>query len=87
MAPPLPGEWPTEQELKATAVLRLPIEEASAKIRTGPPIDDEEDYGLPCWAGVIPLALSPAAPVPDPRLPPGIAPPPSVLAYRRPSAP
>src|SRR5215831_16644074 len=55
--------WPTEQELKATAVLWLPIEEASAKIRTGPPIDDEEDYALPCWAGVLPLGRAPSAPV------------------------
>src|SRR5262249_11628828 len=78
--------WPTEQELKATAVLWLPIEEASAKIRTGPPIDDEEDHALPCWAGVLPLGLTPSAPVPDPRLAPGIAPPPAVLAYRRSSA-
>ncbi len=70
----IPGRWdearePTDQELKATAVLRLPLEEASAKVRTGPPIDDEEDYGLPIWAGVLPLSLVPGEPVPDPRLP------------------
>lgn len=82
------GRWaevrgPNEQELGATAVLRLPIAEASAKIRTGPPVDDEEDYAFPCWAGVIPLALTPGPPVPDPRLAPGIAPPPAIRDYRR----
>jgi uncharacterized protein len=76
--------WPTEQELKATTVLRLPIEEASAKIRTGPPIDDEEDYAFPCWAGVLPLSMVPGAPIPDDRLAPGTAPPASVRDYRRP---
>jgi hypothetical protein len=75
--------WPTEQELKATLVLRLPIEEVSAKIRTGPPIDDEEDYLLPCWAGEIPLRLTPQSPVADPRLDPTVAPPAYVLDYRR----
>jgi nitroimidazol reductase NimA-like FMN-containing flavoprotein (pyridoxamine 5'-phosphate oxidase superfamily) len=63
---------PSEAELNATLVLRLPITEASAKIRTGPPIDDEEDYALPVWAGVLPLELTPLAPVADPRLPAGI---------------
>src|SRR5437868_1452841 len=58
----VPGRWadvrrPTELELKATTVLRLPIEEASAKIRTGGPIDDEEDYDMDVWAGVLPLSL------------------------------
>lgn len=56
---------PNEKELKQTLVLRLPIREASAKVRTGPPKDDEEDYSLPIWAGVLPLALTPGAPVPD----------------------
>jgi nitroimidazol reductase NimA-like FMN-containing flavoprotein (pyridoxamine 5'-phosphate oxidase superfamily) len=69
----IPGRWndvraPTEQELKATTVLSLPLEEVSAKIRTGPPLDDEEDYQLPIWAGVIPLQFSAQAPIPDPRL-------------------
>ncbi|HRI03770.1 MAG TPA: pyridoxamine 5'-phosphate oxidase family protein [Pyrinomonadaceae bacterium] len=64
--------WPTELELKATSVLKLPINEASAKIRTGPPIDDEEDYSMNVWAGVIPLTLTPNEPVPDPKLPPDI---------------
>jgi nitroimidazol reductase NimA-like FMN-containing flavoprotein (pyridoxamine 5'-phosphate oxidase superfamily) len=75
---------PDEQELKATAVLGLQIAEASAKIRTGPPIDAEEDYALPCWAGVLPLHLVPQAPVPDPRLAPGTPVPPGVAAYQRP---
>jgi nitroimidazol reductase NimA-like FMN-containing flavoprotein (pyridoxamine 5'-phosphate oxidase superfamily) len=86
----LPGRWaevrpPTAQELKATLVLRLPIAEASVKIRTGPPIDDEEDYALPCWAGVLPLALTPRPPVDDPRLAAGITAPPTLHAYRRPA--
>ena len=58
---------PNDAELKQTLVLRMPIEEASAKVRTGPPIDDEEDYGLPIWAGVLPLALTAATPLPDDR--------------------
>jgi nitroimidazol reductase NimA-like FMN-containing flavoprotein (pyridoxamine 5'-phosphate oxidase superfamily) len=70
------GRWndvrkPTAQELKATTVLALPIAEASAKIRTGPPLDDEEDYALDVWAGVLPLAVRAGDPVPDPRLAPG----------------
>jgi uncharacterized protein len=60
---------PNEQELKQTLVLRIPIVEASAKIRTGPPKDDEEDYTLPIWAGVLPLALTPSAPVADNEVP------------------
>ena len=60
--------WPTEQELKATKVLALPISEASAKVRTGPPVDDEEDYSLRVWAGVLPFHVQTGAPVPDPRL-------------------
>ncbi len=68
------GRWndvrsPTEKELKATAVLEFSIEEASAKIRQGPPLDDEDDYSLPVWAGVLPLKLQAEAPIPDPRLP------------------
>jgi nitroimidazol reductase NimA-like FMN-containing flavoprotein (pyridoxamine 5'-phosphate oxidase superfamily) len=66
------GRWddvrqPTEQELKATTVLALPIEEVSAKVRTGGPIDDEADYTLPVWAGVLPLETSVKEPVPDPQ--------------------
>ena len=69
----LPGRWdevrgPTPQELKATAILGLPLTEASAKVRTGPPGDDEPDYALPVWAGVIPTALVQGKPVPDPKL-------------------
>ncbi len=73
----IPGRWndvrgPSQQELKATRVVRLPLAEASVKIRTGPPIDDENDYGLPCWAGEIPLRLERHSPMPDPRLAPSI---------------
>jgi nitroimidazol reductase NimA-like FMN-containing flavoprotein (pyridoxamine 5'-phosphate oxidase superfamily) len=69
----IPGRFadargPTREELMATTVLRMPIEEASAKIRTGPPIDDEEDYQLPYWAGEIPIRLEVGLPVPDSRL-------------------
>ena len=72
----VPGRWrdvrpPTEKELKATALVALPIEEASAKARTGQPADDEEDYALPAWAGVIPLSLYAGEPQPDPLLAPG----------------
>jgi len=64
------GRWddvrqPTEQELKATTVLALPLEEVSAKVRTGGPLDDEADYSLPVWAGVLPLETVPKEPVPD----------------------
>jgi uncharacterized protein len=74
---------PTAQELVSTTLLSLPISEASAKIRTGPPGDLEADYALPCWAGVLPLELRALAPVPDPRLPPGIAPPPGAVSWSR----
>jgi nitroimidazol reductase NimA-like FMN-containing flavoprotein (pyridoxamine 5'-phosphate oxidase superfamily) len=88
----VPGRWPevrppTDSELKATSVLAIPIDEASAKVRSGPPLDDEEDYALPAWAGVIPLAVETRAPEPDPRLAPGIAPPAHVSGYRRPGRP
>ncbi|MGE0823123.1 MAG: pyridoxamine 5'-phosphate oxidase family protein [Candidatus Binatia bacterium] len=76
--------WPTEQELKATSLLRIPLEEVSAKIRTGPPLDDEEDYRLPCWAGELPLRLVPGIPVPDPRLAPATLLPDYVSDYQRP---
>ena len=56
---------PNAKELAQTFVLALPIEEASAKVRTGGPVDDEEDYAMPVWAGVVPLALTPAAPIAD----------------------
>jgi nitroimidazol reductase NimA-like FMN-containing flavoprotein (pyridoxamine 5'-phosphate oxidase superfamily) len=75
--------WPTELELKATSVLRLPIEEASAKIRTGDPKDDEEDYGMSVWAGVLPLKVHAETPVPDKRIQDGIDVPEYVSDYRR----
>jgi uncharacterized protein len=71
------------QELKATSVLRLMIEEASAKVRRGPPIDAEEDYALTCWAGVLPLQLMPGHPIDDPRLEFGTPVPSAVATYRR----
>ena len=69
----LRGRWddsrqPNERELKATSVLRVPIEEYSAKVRSGPPIDDEEDYSFPTWAGVIPLEIMAGTPINDPQL-------------------
>jgi nitroimidazol reductase NimA-like FMN-containing flavoprotein (pyridoxamine 5'-phosphate oxidase superfamily) len=87
----VPGRWddvrpPTANELKATAILALPIEEASAKIRTGGPVDDDEDYALAAWAGVIPLRTAAEAPVPDDRLAPGVGVPGYARCYRRPGA-
>jgi hypothetical protein len=84
----IPGRWndvrePTEQELQATTVLSLPLKEVSAKVRTGPPLDDEEDYELPVWAGVIPLQLVATAPIADPRLEVSINPPRYISAYKR----
>ena len=71
------GRWevakqPNDSELKATSVLALPLEEVSAKIRTGPPIDDEEDYALPVWGGVVPLVQSFGKPLPDERVLEGV---------------
>jgi uncharacterized protein len=65
--------WPTRKELRGTAVLALPITEGSAKVRTGPPIDDDEDYELDAWAGVVPLSLVAGTPEADPQLRDGIA--------------
>lgn len=84
----LPGRWadarqPNERELKATSVLRLPIEEFSAKVRVGPPIDDEEDYSFPTWAGVIPLEMKAGTPIDDPRLPPNRTVPEYAQSYSR----
>lgn len=84
----IPGRWddsrqPNERELKATSVLRLPIEEFSAKVRKGPPIDDEEDYSFPTWAGVVPLKTVPDPPVDDSRLLPGQTPPDYARNYSR----
>lgn len=77
------GRWdevrpPTDKELRATNVLALPLQEASVKTRSGPPIDDDADYALPIWAGVVPLSVVAGAPVPDPRLVPGVEVPASV---------
>ena len=74
---------PNESELKATTVLALPLVEASAKIRTGPPIDDEEDHALSVWAGVLPLHLATGEPVDDELLRDGITVPQYVRDYRR----
>jgi uncharacterized protein len=71
------------KELAATAVLAVPIEEVSAKVRRGDPKDEEEDYALPVWAGVLPLALVPGDPVPDARLDPAVPVPPSVRGWDR----
>ena len=85
----IPGRWnevrePDQNELKATLVLKLPLTEASAKVRTGPPLDDEPDYALAVWAGELPLELKAGAPLADPRLPQGIDPPEYALRYARP---
>lgn len=73
----LPGRWeqsrlPNERELKATSVLRLPIEEFSAKVRQGPVVDDVDDYSFPTWAGVIPLSTVPGTPITDDRCDPSL---------------
>ena len=83
----VPGRWadarrPTETEMRSTRVLQMPLDEASAKIRTGPPKDDADDLGLDVWAGVIPLRLMPGAPIPDPALAAGVAAPAYVRSYR-----
>ena len=84
----VPNRWdeirpPNEKELKATLVLSLPLQEVSAKIRTGNPIDDEEDYALDVWAGVVPLHLAASKPINDERLKDGIEVPDYVENYRR----
>jgi nitroimidazol reductase NimA-like FMN-containing flavoprotein (pyridoxamine 5'-phosphate oxidase superfamily) len=84
----IPGRWtdarePNESELQQTTVLTLPIDEASAKIRIGPPLDDEEDYGMNVWAGVVPLRMVADGPIADPRLQPEIDAPTYVLNYQR----
>jgi hypothetical protein len=85
----VPGRWesvrqPSPNELAGTLVLSVPLVEVSAKVRTGPPIDDEADYDLPVWAGEIPLRLVAAAPIDDPRLTAGIVRPSHVRDYVRP---
>jgi len=84
----VPGRWedvrgPSEAELRATMVLSLPLNEASAKVRIGPPLDDKEDYALMTWAGVLPLSLEAHAPVADPQLPASILAPTYARVYRR----
>ncbi len=74
---------PDEQELRQTSIFAIPLDEASAKVRSGPPKDKEEDYDLPIWAGELPLRLVPGAPIDDPRLSPGLVPPENVTGYRR----
>lgn len=87
----VPGRWeatrpPTERELKGTSVLALPLDEASAKVRGGPPVDDDEDYALPYWAGVLPFGVRVGPPLDDPKLASGIAVPDHVRHYRRPGS-
>jgi nitroimidazol reductase NimA-like FMN-containing flavoprotein (pyridoxamine 5'-phosphate oxidase superfamily) len=84
----IPGRWaavrePASLELKATLVLSLPIDEASAKIRAGDPVDDDEDYDLNVWAGVLPLQTIAGAPIPDTKLKDGIDVPSHVKNYKR----
>ena len=76
---------PTASELRATRVVRVPLDEASAKVRTGGPKDDPEDLDLPIWAGQVPLRIVPGAPVDDDRHPPPIAPPGYAIDYTRPT--
>jgi nitroimidazol reductase NimA-like FMN-containing flavoprotein (pyridoxamine 5'-phosphate oxidase superfamily) len=84
----VPNRWteirpPTANELKATTVLSLPLQEASAKIRTGNPVDDDEDYKMNVWAGVIPLEMSAGEPIADAKLNEGIPIPSCVTNYKR----
>jgi len=84
----IPGRWddvrePSEQELKGTSVLALPLVEVSAKVRTGPPKDDEEDMALPVWAGELPLRITAGSPVDDLLLSAGFCPPAYVTQYSR----
>jgi uncharacterized protein len=84
----LPGRWsdsrqPNEQELKATSVLRVPIEEFSAKVRTGPPIDDAEDMNFPTWAGVVPLEMKAGELIADPQISTGLCIPDYLQRYSR----
>jgi hypothetical protein len=84
----LPGRWadarqPNERELKQTSVLRVPIEEFSAKVRVGPPIDDEEDYSFPTWAGVVPLEMVAGKPIDDLRVLPNRTVPEYARGYSR----
>lgn len=87
----IPGRWAdsrpmSEKEQKGTLVVALPITEASAKTREGGPGDDDEDYSLPIWAGVVPLTLTPGEPIADPQLQVDVDAPPYATEYRRPSS-
>jgi hypothetical protein len=84
----IPGRWqetrpPNRKEMNATSVVAIKIDEASAKVRIGPPVDDEEDYALPVWAGVLPLHEIPSAPIRDERLLESIALPEYIAGYSR----
>ena len=84
----VPGRWddarsPSDRELSVTTVVAVPIDEASAKVRTGPPNDEDEDHVLPHWAGVLPFSRVAGKPEPDPRLVEGIEAPPYLRRYRR----
>lgn len=86
----IPGRWkdargPSLKEFHQTMVLRIPVDEASAKVRTGPPVDEEEDYALDVWAGVIPMETAFGRPIDDPQLRDGIAAPTYAEAYERPA--
>lgn len=85
----IPGRWndvrePNEKELAQTLVVSIPIDEASAKVRSGPPGDEEADYARPTWAGVIQLSLTPSSPIDDPLLSPGLAAPMYIANYAGP---
>jgi nitroimidazol reductase NimA-like FMN-containing flavoprotein (pyridoxamine 5'-phosphate oxidase superfamily) len=77
------ARMPNDRELTQTTILAVPLDEASAKIRTGPPKDEDEDYLLPVWAGVVPLATVPGDPEPDPAMGEGVAEPGYLRPYRR----
>ena len=77
------ARMPNERELNQTTILAVPLDEASAKVRTGPPKDEEDDYGLPVWAGVVPLATVPGEPEPDPAMDEGVPAPDYLKPYRR----
>jgi hypothetical protein len=84
----LPGRWeearqPNEKELKATSILKLPLNEVSAKVRSGPVQDDEEDYALKVWAGIVPLHMQTGAPVRDERCDAAIPTPRYAAEYKR----
>ena len=87
----IPGRWGesrpmTEKEMKGTLVVALPITEASAKVRSGGPMDDDADYDLPIWAGVVPLGIMPGEPIADERLSANVPVPPTVRDYERPAS-